>query len=381
MKKKLISSIIPAILIAGCTSQSTSQPTPTAAKTTSSTSHSITMSSAALDYSSPITRIGFGSCLKEKDSMSIWNDVSAYNPELFVLLGDNVYGDLYSDDPRFKNPEMPYMRASYRKLKDSQTFADFRQKTPMMFTWDDHDFGVNDGGAEYPFKDKAEELFLEAWDIPANDVRRSRPGIYTSESIGPDGQKLQMILLDTRYFRGPLKKTDERNAPLKERYVPSNDASSTILGAKQWQWLEEELNKPADLRVLVSSIQVIAEGHGWEAWRTLPLERQKLYDLLKSTNANNTIIISGDRHSGAFYERSDVTGFRLLEMTTSSLNAPASIWRARSGETRIEPGPHRDGDPQFEANFGMMDIDWKARQARLQIVSPGNETKSKTFDF
>lgn len=378
MMKKLVSVLVP-ILAFGCAPQSGN--VDKQSRTTTYDANSIVMPSAALDFSAPLTRIGFGSCLKEKDSMSIWDDIGAQDPDLFVFLGDNVYGDLYTDDPRFDNPDMPYMRASYRKLKDSQTFANFRQNTPMMFTWDDHDFGVNDGGADYPFKEKAESLFFEAWDIPANDIRRTRPGIYTSEMIGPQDEKVQIILLDTRYFRGPLEETDEKNAPLKERYVPSNNAASTILGNTQWDWLRSELEKPADLRVLVSSIQVIADGHGWEAWRTLPLEREKLYGLLKETNADNTIIVSGDRHSGAFYERSDVTGSRLLEMTTSSLNAPVSLWRARSGETRIEPGPYRDGDPQFEVNYGLMDIDWKNRKATLQLISPGNDTKSKIFDF
>ncbi|NNE58169.1 MAG: alkaline phosphatase family protein [Hellea sp.] len=342
---------------------------------------SMTMTSAALDMSSPLSSLAFGSCLKEKDDQSIWNTISAENPDAFVFLGDNVYGDLYPDDPRFNLPEMPAMKASYEKLADSRAFANFRAKTPLFVAWDDHDYGVNDGGAEYPFKDRAKELFLDAWDIPTDDARRKRAGVYTSEMIGPAGQTVQLILLDTRYFRGPLTETDEKNAPLKERYLQNFDPSSTMLGDDQWAWLDGELKKPADLRILVSSIQVIAEGHGWEAWRTLPLQRQKLYDLLKDNGASNTIIISGDRHSGAFYERSDVTGARLLEMTTSSLNAPVSVWRARSGETRIEPGPYRDGDPQMEVNYGMMDIDWTKRQAKLRLVSPGLETRTKIFDF
>jgi len=377
MKNVFLCSVLLTGLI-GCTSPQSKTTPP---KDVIPDSSSIKMPSAALDYKQPLTRISFGSCLKEKDDMSIWNEIGATDSDLFVFLGDNVYGDLYPDDPRFKNPEMPYMRASYAKLKDSSIFANFRKKVPMMVTWDDHDFGVNDGGADYPFKAKAEELFLEAWDIPANDIRHQREGIYKSEMVGSEGKQVQIILLDTRYFRGPLKVTDEKNAPLKERYLPSDDASSTILGEKQWAWLDAELKKPADLRILVSSIQVIADGHGWEAWRTLPIEREKLYTMLKDNNVANTVIISGDRHSGAFYERSDVTGFRLLEMTTSSLNAPGSIWRARAGDTRVEPGPYRDGDPQYEANYGLIDIDWDSRKAELQLVSPGNETRTKAFDF
>ena len=342
---------------------------------------SFTMTSASLDKSQPLYRIAFGSCMKEKDDQSIWDKVSAEEPDAFVFLGDNVYGDLYSDDPRFTDPEMPAMQESYLKLSQSGPFASFREKTLVLATWDDHDFGVNDGGADYPFKAKAEELFLDAWAVPSSDERRSREGIYTSDIIGPFGQSVQIILLDTRYFRGSLKVTDEKNAPLKERYLQSYDSTSTMLGQAQWDWLEAELKKPADLRILVSSIQVIADGHGWEAWRTLPLQRNKLYQMLSDTNADNTIIVSGDRHSGAFYERGDVTGARLLEMTTSSLNAPVSAWRARSGETRIEPGPYRDGEPQFEVNYGMMDINWENRQVSLRLVSPGLETKTQVFDF
>ena len=377
MKKHLLLSSAFAFL-AACASQTTINSADPEPKTSHSSS---TLSSSSLDRSATVTRLGFGSCLKEKDDMSIWNEISTYEPDAFVLLGDNVYGDLYPDDPRFNDPEMPFMKASYEKLADSRTFAKFRQNTPLLVTWDDHDFGVNDGGAEYAFKEKAKSLFLDAWDIPNDDIRRQREGIYSSEHLGPSGERVQLILLDTRYFRGPLEKTDERNAPLKERYVQSYNPDSTMLGEKQWQWLDAELKKPADLRILVSSIQVIAEGHGWEAWRTLPLERDRLYAMLKDNDASNTIIVSGDRHSGAFYERDDVTGFRLLEMTTSSLNAPSSLWRARSGETRVEPGPHRDGDPQYEANFGMIDINWEAREAELQLISPGNETRTKTFKF
>ncbi len=366
-----------ALSLAACETHTTTETVPTAQKPITAFS----MVSAPLDTSAQLTRIGFGSCLKERDDQSIWDKVAAEKPDAFVFLGDNVYGDLYSDDPRFSDPALPAMLESYTTLSQSQPFANFRAETPLLVTWDDHDYGVNDGGADYAFKDKAKELFLDAWNIPQNDIRRQRDGVHTSQMIGPEGQRVQIILLDTRFFRGELKQTDEKNAPLKERYVQNYDASSTMLGDAQWNWLEDELKKPADLRVLVSSIQVIADGHGWEAWRTLPLERQKLYKMLKDNGADNTIIVSGDRHSGAFYERSDVTGSRLLEMTASSLNAPVSVWRARAGDTRIEPGPYRDGAPQFEVNYGMMDIDWDARNVKLRLVSPGLETKTQMFKF
>jgi len=341
---------------------------------------SMTMTSARLDPTAQVTRIAFGSCLKETDDLSIWDKISADDPEVFVFLGDNVYGDHYPDNPEFKDPAMPKMARSYTKLADSKTFTRFRSRIPMLYGWDDHDYGANDAGAEYPFKDKAKELFLKAWDIPKSDPRHTRPGVYSQAMLGPDGERVQIILLDTRYFRGPLTVTDEKNAKGKERYIPAKNSNSTMLGAAQWGWLEEELKKPADIRFLVSSIQVIADGHGWEAWKMLPQERQRLYDTIKTAGAKNTILISGDRHAGAFYKRDDVVGFPLYEMTTSSLNAPVSAWR-KPTDTYIEPGPYRLGSMQMEVNYGLADIDWENRKVVLQLVSPGQETWTQTVPF
>ncbi len=339
-----------------------------------------TMASAPLNRTEHVTRIGFGSCLKQSEDMSIWDVISADDPDLFVFLGDNVYGDHYPDNPGFKDPAMPKMAASYTKLADSQAFARFREHTPMLYVWDDHDYGANDGGAEYPFKEKAQELFLKAWNIPKTDPRHARPGVYSSAMLGPQGERVQIILLDTRYFRGALTKTDDRNVKGKERYVPSAATKSTMLGATQWVWLEEELQKPADVRFLISSIQVIADGHGWEAWKMLPHERQRLYDIIKKTDAKNTILISGDRHSGSFYKRDDVVGFPLYEMTTSSLNAPVSAW-LKPGDTYVEPGPHRLGGMQMDVNYGLADIDWDKRQVVLKLVSPGQKTWTQAVPF
>ena len=41
----------------------------------------------------PITTIAFGSCLKETRPQPIWESVVDAKPDIFVLLGDNIYGD------------------------------------------------------------------------------------------------------------------------------------------------------------------------------------------------------------------------------------------------------------------------------------------------
>lgn len=339
------------------------------------------MPSAVLDTTKALTRIAFGSCLNETKDQTIWNKVAAENADLFLFTGDNIYGDTYSSDPRWTDPTMPKMRDSYNTLANVTEFANFRAQTPLMTTWDDHDYGGNDAGAYYPFKHLAEDMFLDAWAVPANDERRKRDGIYTSKVIGPAGQRVQIIMLDTRFFRTDLQATDKRNEPGKERYVPLKGGHGTMLGEAQWNWLEGELQKPADLRLLVSSIQVHADGHGWEAWRTMPAERNKLYGMIEESGAEGVVIISGDRHAGSIYKRDGIADYPLYEVTSSSLNLPVSAWRAESGETRMEDGPHRIYPMQFEVNYGLINVDWAARKAELKVVSPTHGNYVQTMDF
>ncbi|MEO1135592.1 MAG: alkaline phosphatase D family protein [Pseudomonadota bacterium] len=322
----------------------------------------IPMPSAPLDPSKTLTRIIFASCAQQNEDQSIWDQIASEAPDLTLFIGDNVYGDVYSEDP-----SLPEMKAAYMRLAQSAPFARARAAAPMLTTWDDHDYGVNDSGGEYIHKELSEALFEYVWAVPEDDPRRTRPGIYSSWMLGAEeGKRLQLIMLDTRFFRSELKPTDERNARGKERYLPDPDPTKTMLGEAQWAWLEEELKKPADLRLLVSSVQVIAEGHGWEAWKMLPTERARLYALIDETNANGVIMLSGDRHSAALYRKAGVNDYPLFEATSSSLNLPSSRWRAPD-ETYMEPGPNRLGDMIYDANYGLLEIDWAAGAVEVSI--------------
>ena len=102
-----------------------------------------------------------------------------------------------------------------------------------------------------------------------------------------------------------------------------NDPSKTYLGEKQWKWLNNSLKEKADIRFIVSSIQVIADGHGYEKWGNLPMEKLRLFNLIDKNNINNLIILSGDRHRGGIYKEKTNGGNQLFELTSSSLNLPA----------------------------------------------------------
>ncbi|ODT16322.1 MAG: hypothetical protein ABS35_28795 [Kaistia sp. SCN 65-12] len=179
--------------------------------------------------------------------------------------------------------------------------------------------------------------------------------------------RVQFILLDVRWFRSPLKVTDQRGAPGKERYLPDPDPAKTMLGPAQWAWLAEELHKPAELRLIVSSTQVLAEGHGWERWGNMPLEKQKLIDTIRNSGAKGVVLLSGDRHIGALYRETPSDLYPLYEATSSGLNMV--YWAAR------EAGPNRLGALYAAANFGVVDIDWWERKLVLALRDDGGNTR------
>jgi len=153
----------------------------------------------------------------------------------------------------------------------------------MFATWDDHDYGPNDSGGSFAFREWPETIFETFWG--ASDAAKSRSGVYDSFIAGPERQRVQIIMLDTRFFRSPLKSLpyQENRRPLSS-YVADANPELTILGAEQWTWLKQELAQPAELRLLVSSTQVITDAHGFEKWGNHPVERERLYEALKARN-------------------------------------------------------------------------------------------------
>ena len=324
-----------------------------------------------------LTRIHFGSCLKQKDPMPILAEMVERRADLTVLLGDNVYGDVSDTNDQ----SMPELVEAYRHLAGRPEFQALVAASPILSTWDDHDFGRNDAGAEFPLKSEAETIFETFWNLPENDIRRTRTGIYGAATIGPEGQRVQLVLLDTRTFRDGLKRTDEPGAPGKERYLPDPDPALQMLGAEQEAWLYQVLRQPADLRIIVSSIQVLAEGHGWEAWRTMPAARERLGQILRASGVQGAIVVSGDRHLGGLYE-GEISGVPITELTSSSLNAPQSTWRNAQGQTGHEAGPKRLGEPFYDTNFGELNIDWSQQTVSLTLRDgEGMTVRSKTISF
>ena len=84
-------------------------------------------------------KIGFGSCLDEDKPQVIWKALEKENLNDFFFMGDNVYGDLDSG-------ELTNMGPAY--VKQEENFPPWLKSLKPLAIWDDHDYGLNDGGSE-----------------------------------------------------------------------------------------------------------------------------------------------------------------------------------------------------------------------------------------
>ena len=193
---------------------------------------------------------------------------------------------------------------------------------------------------------------MEFFDIPSASPRGRRPGIYDAHVHGPAGRRVQIIMLDTRWFRSPLKRGAPTGACPRIPYVPTDDPRATLLGKDQWRWLGEQLRRPAELRIIASSIQVIPDRHCFEKWGNFPSERERLFRLIQETRANGVVLVSGDRHFAEISRLgADGAGYPLFEITSSGLNS------ARRG--KIEVNRFRTSPHNFRVdNFGFIRVDW-----------------------
>lgn len=315
-----------------------------------------------------INTILIGSCLdEEKGPSAAMTSIANEEADLFLMVGDNVYGD--RDGRAYVNnqADLDELRESFADLAAREDFQSVRAAHPMMVAWDDHDYGANDSGKEFPFRGLAERVHEVFWGLDDEDVGQW-PGTYYSRSFGPEGQRVQVIMLDTRFFRSQLTPTDEWSAKGKERYLPAPMGSmQDMLGAAQWTWLENQLQQPADLRFIASSIQVMPTVHGWEAWSVLPDERQRLFDLIKKSKATGVVFLSGDRHTAFIYEEDGVLPYTAHELTSSSLNV------SFLGESE-EFDERQVGSGYPPENYGAVEIDWDARTIALKVKDNTGQT-------
>jgi len=280
---------------------------------------------------------------------NLWSPILSHQPDLFIWGGDIIYSD---------TDNMGFMKTNYDRMKQNEAYKDFNAQVAVEGTWDDHDYGLNDGGMHYPKKDSVQQIFLDFFDVPKDDPRRKQEGVYYTKEYPIDGTSINIIILDTRYFRSDLMKdpTGEK------RYIPDHNTELTMLGQAQWQWLEKTLNhSKAQFNIIVSSIQFLAYEHGFESWGNMPTEVEKMKNLIVKSKANGVVFLSGDRHIAEF-SSTVIEGldYPLIDFTSSGMTHSYSSFSE-------EPNKFRMGEVVTDKNFGILTFDFDKNSVKMEI--------------
>ncbi len=298
--------------------------------------------------------LAFGSCNNQGIQNVLFDEILKNKPKVFIWGGDVIYSD--TDNPLI-------LANNYNKFNQDRVYQNFKNNVKIIGTWDDHDYGINDGGFENPIKEEAEQLFLNFLDVSKMDKRRNQEGVYYSTIIKKDTNSVKVILLDTRYFRTKLTK----DISGKKRYIPNVYNQGTMLGKTQWKWLENELKtSKADFNIIMSSIQFLSTKHGFESWGNMPHEMDKLKNIILKTNAKNVLILSGDRHI-AEISKTNIGKYKypLLDFTSSGLT---HAYTSFSGEEN----PCRVSEVIHQINFGLVKFDFKSNRVLFEIRGENN---------
>ena len=175
-------------------------------------------------------------------------------------------------------------------------------------------------------------------------------------TIGPKGKRVQFILLDTRYFRSPLKRRQKRKGQgslWAERIGSGRNSRRNPMEVVGENFAPNQPKSASSHPVFKLSQPLTAGKPG-----NFPKERKRFLDLLSKTKANGVIILSGDRHSSEISKLSGHLPYpfrRYLERHESEAEAPS------------RRNPHRLGERYFDENFGLLKINWTGSKPQVAI--------------
>ena len=279
-----------------------------------------------------VTKIAIGSCYGQFKNTNprIFESIADDDPDLFIWLGDSIYGDLVSFPKELQIDNLSSLKSLYNELLTLPEYSKLANKTKITGTWDDHDFGINDGDSSFFLKFVTRDLFL---DFIGDRV--DYEGVYRDYEFDP---RIKLIILDIRYFR--IKEKD-------------------ILGELQFSWLEEQLKDRREITFIASGVQINVEDRysATEQWDDI--SRMRLLNMIK--DIPGVILLTGDIHFGEIL-RNNCWKYPIMEITASGLThteytlyGPLAYWYL----SMCNAMSYHETPRVLQKHFGTINIKWE----------------------
>ena len=235
-------------------------------------------------------------------------------PDVVFLIGDNTYADSsikiffvklmkgsVGKALRPANPETLVKR--HIQTRNRMSLYRRSQLIPILGSWDDHDYGVNNGGSDYPHKQVSKKVFRQFF--PLSNILEQGPGT----AFAFTGWENTFIFTDNRTFRK----------------LKSPDNEQGHYGKLQEDWILKQVRKSPHPIWLISGGQFFGGYHRFESFEGHFPKNFKLF--LKKLKANSSkqkavTFFSGDRHLIEVMQiPASVLGYTAWEITSSPFHS------------------------------------------------------------
>lgn len=287
-----------------------------------------------------------GSGVDPNQDFEIYERLTKEKPGLFIFLGNIKFS-------KYFNPN-DHQTQNIKELQEPN-FLNFLNRFPALSIWNDADFKSYASAKGYLNKTELQNEYLHFFHEYASSSRWNRNGMYHSYELKKDKIKIQVILLDTSYFRSyPLVNT-WKHFQLKSSRI---DRDSNLLGREQWEWLESEFLKSYDIRLIAGGLKFNDSISTEMNWNDYPFEKLKLLNLLRKHKISGCIFLSGSTSDSGISKIEEEGLPDMYEMITGPL-------------THLSPSEEKTQNENItqsiQPNFGLIEISEKLKEVFLKL--------------
>lgn len=266
-------------------------------------------------------------CGQTGSTHSVYTSILNEDPLFYLCTGDFFYSDIGVNDPDL-------FRQSYQAVMASTVQRTLYQNVPIVYVWDDHDFGPDNSNGGSASRPAARSVYQEY--VPHYPLAEGSGDIpiYHTFSQG----RVKFIVTDQR---------SEKDSP-----NITDDANKSTMGATQKAWLKQELMDGRDnykLIVWVNSYPWIGNDSS-DHWGGYTTERDEIAGYIKTNNIDNLCMIAGDAHMVAIDDGSNniypdgQPGFPVLQSAALDKNGS------------VKGGPYSEGTYPGGGQYSLIEI-------------------------
>lgn len=250
-----------------------------------------------------------------ESKQQVWDVSAQKNPDLYFILGDVVYVDSFDFVAREVATEQD-MWLRYIDSLNGLPLLKLKKLKPVLFTWDDHDYGTNDGNKYFSGRSAALKVFQAFFGY--QDI----PGVYANSKLGVASQFLgfghNFVLLDNRAFR-EKPRLDANDRPL------GANGPYDYLGLQQHNWILNAIAQGKQPTFLFGGNQFFGRRDDFKKKESFegdyPNHFQKFLKDLKDLKVP-VVFGSGDIHfSEVSRIEKEALGYETYEITSSAAHA------------------------------------------------------------